>query len=41
MEKKPIITEKLKNILINSSTSFHNFEIENVNSSQNIEEMSN
>ena len=41
MEKKQL-TEKLKNILINSSTSFHNFETENNNStSQNLDELSN
>ena len=41
MEKKPILTEKIKNILLNSSTSFHNFETENNNTSQNLDELSN
>ena len=38
MEKKQI-SEKLKNMLINSVTSFHNFETENNCTSQNLDEL--
>ena len=38
MEKKQI-SEKLKNMLINSVTSFHNFETENNSTSQNLDEL--